>query len=114
MSPDIHKAAVLEATKGMTYAVGIAPRSGRRRASRGGKTYAESFSVRPVVITFNGEPRVAAMLINDARHAVAIEFGNKRIEAHKVFDRTARHLGRSGAARAAAAARMATGGRDDA
>ena len=92
MSPEIQEACLEEARKGQRYAESIAPRSGDDE----GVPYADSFDVEAVVVHWFGGPRVAARLVNDAPHAAALEFGNKRTpHPHRVLGRTAEYLGGS-------------------
>lgn len=91
MSPDILDACMAEAARGKAFAVGISPRSGDDE----GRPYADSFDVEATVVHyFRRGPRVAARLINNAPHAAAVEFGNKRMrKPHRVIGRTAAFLG---------------------
>lgn len=91
LSPSLLHACIAEAERGKAFAIGISPRSG----DGDGVPYADSFDVTPIVTSaFRRGPRVAAVLHNDAPHAAAVEFGNRRTpRPHRVLGRTAAYLG---------------------
>lgn len=93
VSPDILDACLAEAARGKAFAIGISPRSGDGE----GRAYADSFDVEAEIVHgFRGGPRAAAVLVNDAPHAAAVEFGNKQTpRPQRVLGRTAAYLGGS-------------------
>jgi hypothetical protein len=91
MSPELQAACLAEAKRGQEFAESISPRSG----DGDGKPYAESFSVRPIVVDgFGNGPRVGAELANEAPHSAAVEFGNEQTpRPQRILGRTAAFLG---------------------
>lgn len=88
LSPQIQAACVAEAERGKPFAQSISPvRSGE---------YKSRFRVEPATVAFRRGPRVAARLVNDAKHAAAVEFGNRRGGPARVLGKTAAFLGGSG------------------
>lgn len=83
------------AERGKQYAQSISPESG----DGVDVPYKESFEVETVTVKDfgrKGSTRAGAVLRNTARHAAAVEWGNKHTpKAQRVFGRTLDYLGRS-------------------
>jgi hypothetical protein len=71
-----------------SYAIGISPRSSKEH-----QHYADSFVVVPGAKVIRRLRRVAALLINTAPHAAAVEWGNEQTpRGHRVLGETLAHF----------------------
>ena len=74
-TPTMSAAMVASAQVGRNWAETNAPRS-RGPKEPGEDVYADSFEVRPVDVTVNGQTRKGAALVNTADHAAYVEWVN--------------------------------------